>query len=440
MPTTPVHALRYPAPADPADVPADMGKLAADVDVALLPSDVVCAAATRLVSSKLAAADANPQLSIRGDGRITWGAGGASATDTDLYRSAAGTLATDSAFELKGGTAAFVVRSASASGNSIFVSRASGDTSDRFIQAVDGWHYWGPGNAAWDTSLYRMSASTLRTAGAFVVDQSAYVAYTGSGYLYFGSASDASLSRGGPNQINVGTTLYALNHVISAGSHYSRQGNYYFGAADDVVLSRRAANQLQVNGELYATATIYCYPPNGFSGFGHYFAVPSYTGWCLGSTILGQSNQMFLISYSGTIEWGPGNTMADTWLYRNGINILACYNGGAWGTLQAAAFAVQSDRTTKSDVETVDTSAHVEQLLKAGIYSYRRDDSDERHLGLMADELPEDVILDGYEGGPADDPNFERTEMQFVDVYKLSAALLAAIQHLNERVAALEAA
>jgi hypothetical protein len=36
MPTTPVYALRYPAPADPADVPTDMGELATDVENKLL--------------------------------------------------------------------------------------------------------------------------------------------------------------------------------------------------------------------------------------------------------------------------------------------------------------------------------------------------------------------------------------------------------------------
>ena len=38
MPATPVHALPYPAPTDPADVPYDIGNLAARLDVVIPPS------------------------------------------------------------------------------------------------------------------------------------------------------------------------------------------------------------------------------------------------------------------------------------------------------------------------------------------------------------------------------------------------------------------
>jgi hypothetical protein len=56
--------------------------------------------------------EANPRLTLDTDGRIQWGAGGASAVDTNLYRNAANELKTDDAFSVVGnltvtGTAAW---------------------------------------------------------------------------------------------------------------------------------------------------------------------------------------------------------------------------------------------------------------------------------------------------------------------------------------------
>ena len=50
----------------------------------------------------LNAADANNTYSVEGSGKIWWGAGGASALDTNLYRSAADTLKTDDTLEVAG--------------------------------------------------------------------------------------------------------------------------------------------------------------------------------------------------------------------------------------------------------------------------------------------------------------------------------------------------
>jgi hypothetical protein len=56
--------------------------------------------------------EANPRLTVDADGRMQWGAGGASAPDTNLYRNAANELKTDDAFSVVGnltvtGTAAW---------------------------------------------------------------------------------------------------------------------------------------------------------------------------------------------------------------------------------------------------------------------------------------------------------------------------------------------
>lgn len=83
-----------------ADAPSGKG-LNAIVDAldtllaARVSKDHVEVAATRIFASKLLAADANPAFRILGDGKHEWGAGGASAVDTNLYRSAANVLKTD---------------------------------------------------------------------------------------------------------------------------------------------------------------------------------------------------------------------------------------------------------------------------------------------------------------------------------------------------------
>lgn len=56
-------------------------------------------AANPMVENYLLAADANPAVQVRGDGRVSWGAGGASALDTNLYRPSAGALQTDTTLQ-----------------------------------------------------------------------------------------------------------------------------------------------------------------------------------------------------------------------------------------------------------------------------------------------------------------------------------------------------
>lgn len=64
--------------------------------------DAVETASARLLAAKLLAGDANQSFKIRGDGQLEWGAGGASALDTNLYRSGANTLKTDDWFYVTG--------------------------------------------------------------------------------------------------------------------------------------------------------------------------------------------------------------------------------------------------------------------------------------------------------------------------------------------------
>src|SRR5215472_13991314 len=57
-----------------------------------LPADTVVAAATRIISNKVLAGDANPTWRVLGDGSMQWGPGGAGALDLTLARDGAGNL------------------------------------------------------------------------------------------------------------------------------------------------------------------------------------------------------------------------------------------------------------------------------------------------------------------------------------------------------------
>lgn len=60
-------------------------------------------AGTVMYENKLLTGDAWPSVRMTGDGKIQWGAGGASALDANLYRSAADVLKTDDQLHAVGG-------------------------------------------------------------------------------------------------------------------------------------------------------------------------------------------------------------------------------------------------------------------------------------------------------------------------------------------------
>jgi hypothetical protein len=248
---------------------------------------------------------------------------------------------------------------------------------------------------AGDTNLYRSAAQVLQANGAFAASlgcfgnyglatQSGLVAVGGNAGISFGSAQDTSLYRisAGVLQTDGRVNVAQDVTILASGAFVARAGS----AAYPVFLARSSA----------------------------------------------ESQDRIQIDNSGRVIWGSGSAATDTVLYRNGANILAQHNGVSWGTMQAAAFSVQSDREMKTEIEEVHPYWH-ETLLSAGIYRYERDDSGEKHIGLMADELPVEVVttatLDGDKGA----------ENQMVDLYKLTTALLATVQHLAERLATVEA-
>lgn len=84
----------------------------------------IAAKTGNFLSAKLLPADANPALAVNASGQLVLGAGGASAVDTNLYRSAADTLKTDDALVVDG--ASITLNNDSGSARSIIAGTTNG--------------------------------------------------------------------------------------------------------------------------------------------------------------------------------------------------------------------------------------------------------------------------------------------------------------------------
>lgn len=142
--------------------------------------------------------DTQPRFQVRADGRLSWGAGSASAVDTNLYRDSANILKTDDSLSVAGGTvyigsdcslyrasadnlqtddslkvsntltAGSVLVPSSTSATESLKIKVSAESNDRLVVTANGAMLWGSGSAVGDTNLYRSAADTLRTDDTFV--------------------------------------------------------------------------------------------------------------------------------------------------------------------------------------------------------------------------------------------------------------------------------
>jgi hypothetical protein len=195
--------------------------------------------------------DTNTRVSIGSEGIVAWGPGNA-VSDTNLYRSAVGKLATDGTFLAVGGLA-----SGAATGNSDFAnagvwaaaagqvsarraanaavwrSSVVGDTGDRFTFDTAGLMQWGPspGTGVFDTNLYRSSADVLRTDDSLVVALDTY-------------------ARGGV------ATQVATGDISILGVGGAARAGIVFGSAADTNLYRSAADTLKTDDSLVVAGTL----------------------------------------------------------------------------------------------------------------------------------------------------------------------------------------
>src|SRR5215831_12891186 len=236
-------ALPYPVAADPADVPTDMGALAARIEAVgpyawaqtngtfVAPGSVYSqqtGTGTGFVYNPSAAGgaafysavqgEANSRFYFDSNGKQWWGPGGSTAVDTNLYRSAANSLKTDGSMVIIQGITTSVVAGASAYGNYV-----SGDSQPRFYIQGDGMHRWGPGGStAVDTNLYRNGAALLQTDSTFKAV----------GYIAAGVTAGREVGLGWSG--------------IPGGNP-----GIYFGAATDTNLYRTSAANLRTDGAFY---------------------------------------------------------------------------------------------------------------------------------------------------------------------------------------------
>lgn len=123
------------------------------------------ASTTAEVANVQVTGDSVPRLSVRADGRLSWGPGNAAA-DTVLYRPANGVLQTEDEFRS--------VRAASTDG--VISGRVGADSQNRWFVQANGDMKWGPGNAVTDVTLRRNGLNTLQVDGGLIVSGSTFQA------------------------------------------------------------------------------------------------------------------------------------------------------------------------------------------------------------------------------------------------------------------------
>lgn len=280
---------------------------------AAVPRDGSVAAAGVLYQSKLLSADAQPAFRQSGNGKMEWGAGGASVPNANLYRSATAMLKTDGGLTVRdalhvdlvdgglgyglvfgSGEDTYLYRSAAGvlktdgmlDALTGFLARGTGaswtirvlkdaEAAYRFGVDANGKLLWDSGTAGtYDTNLYRVAAGELKT----------------DGYLYSGQAFYAY--HGTANQVGLVAVSGAYPGVV-------------FGNAGDTVLYRAGAGILRTDGSLQVAGTIY--------------AIGS--GW---NFMAGGDAYMRVGIYSpqSAIYFGAGNIPEDTYLSRISPGIL----------------------------------------------------------------------------------------------------------------------
>lgn len=351
--------------------------------------DEVAAAGVRIIQNKLAGGDTQPAFKILGDGRIDWGPGGATALDTYLARVGPNALYTPGALTVAGVLSILSIYAGSAAaGQPILQARASGDTQNRFNLGNDGLHTWGSGALAGDTTLYRMGAGQLRTAGLFVADQAIYSRYGAAGGLGFaynpasllvGSAAfysalladaqpmfvirgdgkqewgpggstvvDTNLYRSGADSLRTDDQFAAAGQIVSMAGVAAQivlatDGRIYFGTAADTNLYRAAADILKTDDGFIVTGQL---NPIGVVVLGAASYIYSGGGAPGSAAVIisrgsGDADNRFGLNNDGKMLWGNGTLPADTNLYRSAADTLKTDDSlEVGGTLKVGGVAV----------------------------------------------------------------------------------------------------
>src|SRR5215471_3568481 len=250
-----IAAVRVPAAASSINAAKIVDKRVIIVAGAGLPADTVVPAATRIISNKLLAGDAQPSWRVLGSGEIDWGPGGSTAPDVSITRGWANTLITN------GSHMAYPATPTTAA----YGSAQTGDGFLRFTIDGNGQITWGPGNIAGDVSLFRGGGGMVQCSG-HIWAQGTLVSNLGSvanqiylqsdGKITFGQAADTNLYRYAANILKTDSQFQSATQIRARAGTSGQMDiggdptlpTIYFGTAQDTNLYRVGVNTLKTDG------------------------------------------------------------------------------------------------------------------------------------------------------------------------------------------------
>lgn len=321
------------------------------------------AAADLQIGNKVAGDTVN-RFQVDSNGKIQWGAGGASAVDLDLYRASAGVLQTDNSFTATGTvtSAADVTSGANSAGALVQVTnstgaptqantistnnsatdkaigvRVSGDTVNRMNILANGHIDWGAGSStAVDANLYRNAVGEVKT------DNSLTVA--------------ANLTVGGAQLLAGGTGVMGVNNASVAPSTTPSGGAVVYGKGGSVKWRGTDGADYQTGSNIsFVAAAGVAIPTTGavaITGLSALLGVGTYLinvnlGYLPGTSAAGTSTFNFVFT-SGTasttnLNWQflqQGTTNAVTMAAGSISTITANMGPSPTHALQSASFTV----------------------------------------------------------------------------------------------------
>jgi hypothetical protein len=301
-------------------------------------------------------------------------------SDTRLYRSAAGVVATDGHMVFIGNVDHVhsyintsgqygALRRIAATGHHELLGQIGVVLAPAAGQRIYITDHASGVSGALDTTLYRSAASSLRTEGIFRALSYLY-AYDGdalqlrlgnsSGFstIEFGLAYDTRIYRYSAQNLKTdGNLLVAYTVVVD---HNNGGGSLYFGSASDTSLRRQSANQLYTPGAfscgltLAASQDLYVRSGTAYQVYCGYIS-PGYPAIYFGSP-----------GDSAIRRIGAGSIVSDGSL---GVQIAAGYTIDSAGMVHATSFPTSSDDRLKKDVAQLD--GVLDKLMKIRGVSFR---------------------------------------------------------------------
>jgi hypothetical protein len=204
-----------------------------------------------------ASGDADNRFTLSNTGHMYWGDGTA-APDLQMRRYVAGILGIEGGMRLTSD----ILWDATAAGSALLKSVVPGGSAYNFTLTANGTLYWGPGDAAQDTNLYRATANVLQTDDTFVAG----------GQLGANFASAYQIMLGTDDTFRTYAQLESV-HAVAGGAilqaAVQAEPNYRFiigqngeltwgtgGVAGDTNLYRAAAGVLKTDGALAVAGAI----------------------------------------------------------------------------------------------------------------------------------------------------------------------------------------